>query len=137
MENQIKVGVGVMVVKDGKILMGKRLAKHAGGEYATPGGHLEHGESFFDCARREVAEECGLEIKNIRFLFVTNLLAYLPKHYVHINLVAEWAGGEPQVLEPEKCESWDWYDMDNLPEPYFFTTKMAIDSYKTGQAYFE
>ena len=41
-----KVGVGVMVFKDGKILLAKRKGSHGAGEYAFPGGHLEFGESF-------------------------------------------------------------------------------------------
>ena len=48
-----KVGVGVMILKDGEILLGKRKGSHGEGEYAFPGGHLEYMESFSDCAKRE------------------------------------------------------------------------------------
>ena len=34
-------------------------------------------------------------------------------------VVAKYIGGEPQNLEPEKCEGWGWFDWDNLPEPLF------------------
>lgn len=60
-----KVGIGVMIFRDGEILLGKRKGSHGDGEYAFPGGHLEYMESFSDCARREVREECGIEIANI------------------------------------------------------------------------
>ncbi len=59
-ENKPKVGVGVMILKDGKVLLGKRKGSHGQGEYAFPGGHLEHMESFADCAKREVADTSGL-----------------------------------------------------------------------------
>jgi ADP-ribose pyrophosphatase YjhB (NUDIX family) len=64
-----KVGLGVLIFKEGKVLLGKR--KHADGlgdgEYAGTGGHLEYMESIEACAKRETLEECGLEIENVRF----------------------------------------------------------------------
>ena len=137
MENTIKVGIGVMILKEGKVLLGKRKSSHGEGEFAFPGGHLEYMESFSDCAIRETKEECGIEIDNIKFLFLMNLKKYAPKHYVHINLIAEWKSGEPVVLEPNKCESWNWYSLDNLPTPLFEADVYAIESYKTGKNYFD
>jgi 8-oxo-dGTP diphosphatase len=136
-ENRPAAGVGMMIMKDGKVLLGKRKGAHGEGEYAFPGGHLEYMESFEDCAKRELAEECGIEINNIRFQFVANVTKYAPKHYVHIGLLVDWAGGEPQVLEPDKSESWNWYALDQLPQPMFEMCKIAIESYKTGDKYFD
>ncbi len=48
MENRLKVGIGVMVVKDGHVLIGKRVSSHGEGEYCFPGGHMEYMESFID-----------------------------------------------------------------------------------------
>ena len=62
-----KVGVGVFVLKDGKILMGKRKGAHGEGSWSLPGGHLEFNESWDMCAVRETMEETGVTIKNIRF----------------------------------------------------------------------
>lgn len=132
-----KVGVGVMILKEGKVLLGKRKGSHGEGEFAFPGGHLEYMEGFGDCARREVLEECGIEIENIRFQFVANVTKYAPKHYAHIGLVVSWRSGEPKVLEPEKCESWDWYDLNNLPSPMFEMCKLSIESHKTGKNYWD
>lgn len=132
-----KVGIGVMVLKDGKVLLGKRKGAHGAGEFASPGGHLEYMESFEDCAKREVAEECGIEIKNIHFQFLANLTEYAPKHYVHIGLLADWKSGDPKVLEPEKSEAWNWYDLDKLPQPLFKPCEMAIESFQTGINYFD
>ncbi|MDP3726489.1 MAG: NUDIX domain-containing protein [bacterium] len=135
--NYPKVGVGVMILKDGKVLMHKRKGAHGGGEYAWPGGHLEYMESFEECVRREVREEAGIEIKNIRFLRILNLKAYAPKHYVDVGFTAEWASGEPQTLEPEKNEGWDWYDIDKIPEPHFKGIDSYIEAYKTGRNYYD
>ncbi len=131
------VGVGVMILKDGKILLGKRKGSHGAGEYAFPGGHLEHMESFVDCARREVNEECGIEIENIRFQCLANVTKYAPKHYVHIGLIADWKSGEPKVLEQEKSGSWGWYDLGNLPTPMFEMCILTIRCYKTRENYLD
>lgn len=132
-----KTGVGVLVFKDGKVLLGKRKGAYAADVYGVPGGHLEHLESFAQCAKREAQEETGIEIDNIRFLCLTNFTKYAPKHYVDIGLAADWKSGEPQVLEPDKCESWNWYDLDKLPTPLFDVVNHYIEAYKTGKNYFD
>lgn len=134
---QTRVGMSVLIFKEGKILLGRRKNAHGAGEYATPGGHLEYMESFEQCAIRETLEECGITLKNIRFHMLANVISYAPKHYVHIGVIADWASGEPHVLEPDKCESWGWYDLDDLPQPLFATIVLAIESYRTGRMYFD
>jgi 8-oxo-dGTP diphosphatase len=136
-EHRPKVGVGVMILKDGKVLLGKRKGSHGAGEYAWPGGHFEYMESFEQCAKREVQEETGMEIRNIRFLRLLNLKEYAPKHYVDIGLVADWKSGEPKIMEPEKVEGWDWYDINNLPKPLFATLPTYIEAYKTGKNFWD
>ena len=136
-ENRPKVGIGVMVIKDGKVLLGKRKSSHGSGEYAWPGGHLEYMESFEACAKREVMEEAGIEIGDVKFLRLLNLKAYAPKHYVDIGLIALWKSGEPKVMEPEKCEGWGWYDMDHLPSPLFAAIPSYIEAYKTGRNWWD
>src|SRR6516225_6793479 len=107
-EQRPTVGVGVMVLKNGKVLIGKRKGSHGEGQWAWPGGHLEYMESFVDCAKREVREETGIEINNVRFLRLMNLKKYAPRHYVDVGLIADWQSGEPRVMEPEKIEAWEW-----------------------------
>lgn len=131
------VGIGVMVMRDGKVLLGKRRGSHGEGEYQFTGGHLDYMESFADCAKRETFEETGIRIGNIRFLRLLNLKQYAPKHYVDIALIADWESGEPQVMEPEKVESWDWYDLHDLPQPLFATTETYIEAYETGKNYWD
>ncbi len=128
-----RVGIGVMVMKHGKVLMGKRRGSHGQGEYAWPGGHLEYMESFEECAKREVREETGMEITNIQFVRIMNLKDYAPKHYIDIGLKADWKSGEPKVLESEKVERWDWYDPNDLPQPQFTTIPSYLEAIKTGR----
>jgi 8-oxo-dGTP diphosphatase len=130
-------GIGVLILKDGKALLARRRGSHGEGEYAFPGGHLEFGESFETCARREVTEETGIEIKNIRFQYLANVKKYGGKHYVHIGLVADWKAGEPQVLEPDKSEDWGWYDLNDLPSPLFEMCRLSFESLRSKENYFD
>lgn len=132
-----RVGIGVMIIKNGRVLLGKRKSSHGTGEYAWPGGHMEYTESFERCAKRETFEEAGIEIENVRFLRLLNLKDYAPKHYVDIGLVADWKSGEPRVCEPDKIESWNWYEMDKLPAPLFSALPTYFEAYKTGKNYYD
>jgi len=116
------VGVGVCIVKDGKVLWGKRKNSHGEGSWCFPGGHLEFNESWEDCAMRETLEETGIRIKNIRFVAATNdIFPKGAKHYVTIFMLAKYDTGEVQLLEPDKCERWEWFDWSNPPEPLFIS----------------
>ena len=132
-----KVGVGVMVIKNGKVLLGRRNGSHGKGQYAWPGGHMEYMESFEQTAKREVMEETGMEITNVRFLRLSNLKVYKPKHYVDVGLIADWKSGEPKIMEPEKCEGWAWYDLEHLPQPLFETIPSYIEAFKTGKNFWD
>jgi 8-oxo-dGTP diphosphatase len=132
-----KVGVGVMVLKDDKVLLGKRKNSHGEGEYGNTGGHVKPFESLLEAVQRETMEEVGITIKNIKFLCICNIQEYAPKHYVDIGFIAEWERGEPQVLEPNKRENWQWYDLDNLPTPLFAPTARYIEAYKTGRVFWD
>jgi 8-oxo-dGTP diphosphatase len=115
-----KVGIGVIVNKEGKILLGKRLNAHGEGSWSFPGGHLEFGESWEACARREVMEETNLSIKNLRFYNVTNdIFTDEEKHYITIFMTGDYEAGELKNLEPHKCEKWAWFNWENLPENLF------------------
>ncbi len=127
MNERPKVGVAVYVMREGKFLMGKRLGAHGEGSWCVPGGHLEFGESIEDCARREVMEETGMKIKNIRFFGLTNdIFETENKHYITISMKADWDETEPSIEEPDKYVEQDWFTKDNLPEPLFLPLKNLI-----------
>ena len=113
-----KVGIGIYIRKDGKVLLGKRKNSHGAGTWSGPGGHLEMYESWEECAIREVREETGLEIQNLKLMTATNdIFEKEQKHYITLALRADWKSGEVQNPEPEYCEGWEWFAWDQLPEP--------------------
>ena len=116
----VKVGVGVLLFRNGRVLLGERQGAHGSGTWALPGGHLEVGESIATCARREVREETGIAVGGVRHIAFTNdLFETEEKHYVTLFVLAEEWRGEPMLMEPEKCRQWAWFDWDNLPSPLF------------------
>ncbi len=120
MTNKPKVGVGVIVIKDGKVLIGKRKNAHGSGSWAFPGGYLEFNESWEECAEREVMEETGIQIDNLRFGTATNdIFEKENKHYITIFMVADLVSGTVEIKEPHKCEKWEWFHWDKLPCPLF------------------
>ncbi len=120
LDNHPRVGVGVIVVRDHKVLLGKRKNAHGDGDWNFPGGHLEFGEEIIDCAIRETKEETGLELSDARVgPFTNDIFFHEQKHYITIFVIGSSTQGEPQVLEPHKCESWQWFAWDNLPQPLF------------------
>lgn len=115
-----RVGVGVLVLRDGRVLLGQRLGAHGAGTWQLPGGHLEFGETVADCARREVREETGLILDDVRpGPYSENLFAADRMHYVTVFVIAHCAAGEPQRCEPAKCAGWQWFAWDALPTPLF------------------
>ncbi|KAL5553533.1 hypothetical protein UlMin_040934 [Ulmus minor] len=128
-----RVAVVVFLLKGKSLLLGKRRSSIGDSTFALPGGHLEFGESFEQCAKREVKEETGLDIEKIEYLTVTNnvfLEQPKPSHYVTIFMRAILQDAEqlPQNLEPNKCDGWDWYHWDNLPNPLFWPLEKMVNS---------
>ena len=95
------------------------------------GGHLEMGESLEDCARREAEEELGVTVGNLRFLCVSNIVAY-GKHYVDIEFLGDIGEQEPRLAEPVGFSESGWFSLDCLPEPLFHAVWFALDSLRTG-----
>ncbi len=127
MEERPKVGVGVLVLKDGKALLLKRKGAHGEGSWCYPGGHLEFGESFLDTAIREAEEESGLKVKNPRFLCITNdIFEKENKHYITIMVAADYISGEAKIMEKDKCTDIGWFELDRFPKPLFIPTQNMI-----------
>jgi len=119
-KNRPLVGVGVIVIRKGRILLGKRIGSHGAGTWALPGGHLEYAERVEDCAVREVLEETGLSIEVTgRGPYTSDVFLEEQKHYVTLFVEARCKHGEPEILEPEKCLAWQWFYWSALPEPKF------------------
>lgn len=123
------VGLAVIVMKEGKVLLGKRKNAHGEGTWAFPGGHLEFCEKFEDCAKREVSEETGLDVDLIDkypIRATNDIFTKEDKHYVTLFMRANYTGGKPRRIEPEKCEEWKWFGWQWVPSPLFTPVQNLI-----------
>ncbi len=118
--NYPRIGIGVIVLRDNRVLLGERIGAHGAGTWALPGGHLEFAETPADCARREVWEETGLIIDLVtEGPFTSDVFVAEEKHYVTLFLVGHSNAGDPQRCEPDRCLRWAWFEWSNFPEPLF------------------
>ena len=136
MENNIKVGIGVMILNENKILLGHRVKnkKDTGGIYEVdcwtlPGGKQEYNETFLDGAKREVKEETNLDIEDLELFGAADDIQP-DRHYITMHIIAKKYNGEPQVMEPTKEDEWKWFDLDNLPKNLYSPSKKFIELYK-------
>ncbi len=122
------VGVGVIIRRGNKVLFGKRKGAHGAGTWSFPGGKLDLWETPEECAMREVEEETGLKIKNLKESIYTNdMFREENNHYVTLFFVADHDSGEAKLMEPKKCEGWDWFEWNKLPEPLFSPIKEYLN----------
>jgi NAD+ diphosphatase len=101
----------IILVKRGNELLLTRKAEWPAGRYSLVAGFLDLGESLEECAIREVREETGIEICNIRYVgsqnwpFPAQLMA---------GFVADYASGDICV-ERHELEDARWFPVDALP----------------------
>lgn len=126
--NYPKVGIGVLIFDNQKILLGERQRSHGAATWGPPGGHLEFGENFAECAIRETREETGLIIADPRFLAITNdIFEEDNKHYVSIFLQTTFPFGQLLTnVEKDKVVAWEWFDINLMPDNLFLPLKNLL-----------
>lgn len=132
------IGFGIMILKDGKILLGKRhddpekarSLLHGEGTWTMPGGKLEFGEQFEDACIRETLEETNLKIKkeDLKLISLTNDIV-LTAHFVTVGFLCEKFEGKPKVMEPDEITVWQWFDLHDLPPNVFSPSARIIVNY--------
>lgn len=136
------VGFGVMILRENKILLGKRnedpekassLLKGAG-TWTMPGGKLNFKETFEQGAKRETMEETGIELNNVKVICVNNDMVE-DAHFITIGLFSDDFKGEARVMEPDEITKWEWFDLNNLPSPIFFPSAKVLENYKKNKFY--
>lgn len=142
MDDSIKrpaVGVGVMIIKEGRVLLGKRhddplkasSELHGEGTWTMPGGKLDFGEELDQAVFREAFEETGVKIdkRKLKIISVTNDIKG-EKHFVTVGFLCWDFEGEPKVMEPDEIVEWEWFTLDKLPSPIYFPSQKILEIYK-------
>ena len=108
-----RVGVGLLIFKDGKVLMGKRKGAHGSGEHSGPGGHLEHLESIEECARRETREETGIEIPEESMEYYGEVYVRYPEMDYTFHMFVYKPEVLPKVtVNPEEHAGYTWVSLE-------------------------
>jgi ADP-ribose pyrophosphatase YjhB (NUDIX family) len=93
-----QVGVGILLIRNEKLLLVKRKYNPDAGYWSIPGGHLDLGEKVEDAAVREAVEETGFTVKITSLAGIINKIMYddsgrIEYHYVLINYFVEQIEG--------------------------------------------
>ncbi len=130
------VGVGVMVLKDNKILLGLRNPDkikasselQGQGTWTMPGGKVEFMERLEDAAKRELEEETSLIATDLELYCISDDMTDTA-HYVTVGFMAKGYEGKVKTMEPETILEWQWFDLDNLPEKLYSPSRKFIEKY--------
>jgi 8-oxo-dGTP diphosphatase len=119
-KNNPRVGVGVIIMDEDRVLLGRRTGAHGAETWCPPGGHLEFGEDLETCAIRETLEETGIHITSATHVATTNdVFVAEEKHYITLFMLAAYTGEPVILMEPQKCVEWLWFDWNDMPTPLF------------------
>ena len=136
MPNQVKVGIGVIILDDNRVLLGHRAhdSQDTGGIYepdswTLPGGKQEFAETIIEGARRETKEETNLDVDDLVVIGASDDFGP-DKHYVTIHVLARKHVGEVTVCEPDKIDEWRWFDLDHLPNNVYSPSENSLKCLK-------
>ncbi len=142
-QKKFGVGFGVMMLNsEGKLLLGRRHEDpdkadselRGEGTWTMPGGKLEIGEGFEEGAFREVMEETGIKLKDVKVMALNNDINEYA-HFVTVGMFCDNFEGEPRVMEPDEITEWRWFGLNEIPENIFSPSKKVLENYKAGEFY--
>lgn len=112
------IGVGAIIIEDGRVLLVKRAHPPIAGQWSIPGGALEVGELVREAAVREAREETGLMVEPGELLGVfdrvlRNAEQRVQYHYVLIDFLCKPVGGE--LCAASDAAEVRWFTREELP----------------------
>jgi NAD+ diphosphatase len=121
----------IMLVRNGERLLLARAHRHPAGFYSVLAGFVEPGETLEEAVAREVYEEVGIQVKDIRYFgsqpwpFPNSLM---------LAFVCDYAGGEIRLEEAEIADA-GWYNVDEMPRipPSISVARQLIDWFVAAQ----
>ncbi len=131
----VGIGVGAIVINsEGKVFVEQRgpLASDDQFLWGWPGGEVEFGETLEQAIKREYFEEFGMEILPFcQIAAFDNLNRHEQEHWVSVLFAGLHLAGDPKILEPGKCSSFGWYDIQNLPRPLSTLSDAQLTAFST------
>lgn len=111
MDKPIRKAVRCYLIKDNEVVVTKyKKGNKKEGYYDIPGGKIEEGESPKQTAIREMKEETGIEIQNLKYKGIMTI-EYPDRLFIFDTFITKEYEGEPQEFEENTSE---WIDIDEL-----------------------
>jgi NAD+ diphosphatase len=127
---RLSPAVIVLVTRPGQVLLarGRQFPEDM---YSTPAGFVEPGESLEETVQREIAEEVGVSVRDIRY-FGSQPWPF--PHQMMIGFTATWDAGEIRIDESELADA-RWFTRDAMPRipPRMSISRALIDSFLSGE----
>jgi 8-oxo-dGTP diphosphatase len=122
-----RVGVGAVVLREGRVLLVRRGVAPGRGLWAIPGGALKLGETLQEAAEREILEETGIAIRAGEPIFTCDFFerdgdGRIRFHYVIVDLAADYIGGEAKGADDALEARW----ISPAEVPALHTTKSTL-----------
>jgi len=136
-EDRPYIAVNAVIIKNingnDHILLGRRKNVAGAGNYYVPGGHIKMEETIPQALIREMKEECNLEVVPGKCVWIEenfegphHIIFYYQAQFKNIDL-------KPVNMQPEKCEGWEWYPVDNPPKPLWVSLEKFLQKYSEGE----
>ena len=137
--DQPVVGVGAIILREGKILLEKRGNEPARGQWTIPGGVVEVGESLEDAVLRETKEETGLKVEAANLIDVVDQVhrdkeGKIEYHYVIIDYTVKVKPGEPKPASDADELKWvplnevEAYDLTPSFRRFFVKNRKKLEA---------
>ena len=127
---KLGVNVDVLVVRDGKVLLGllaERWNYQGKRSYGVPGGDILYGEAIGETVTRNLREEFGARLTKHEIISV-NANRALGSHFIGIGVLAEMDG--ETLRESDDWDKWERFPLDGLPDNLFPAAQNVLDSYR-------
>ncbi len=137
---QSKVAVFLVLTREvngnTQILLQERCnTGYMDGKYDTAcSGHLEKNESLAMALCREAKEEIGLNIDEHDLKLVALIHEYQDE-YINVFFTADKYEGTPKIMEPDKCDNLQWFNIDELPENTIMRVRNVLTNMQKGIIY--
>jgi mutator protein MutT len=136
--NQPIVGVGAVIIQDGRILLEKRKNEPGKGKWSIPGGLVELGESVEQTVLREVEEETGLEVEKPEHIDVVDNVVRddngeIKYHFVIVDYFVKLKGGTLKASSDAEELKWvslndvEKYDLTKTFREFFQRNKQKLE----------
>ena len=135
----LRAAVYFAPIKDGKILMLRRFnTGYADGKYSFVAGHIDGNETVSQAMVREAKEEAGIDIHPNDLKFLNVLHRKSPdREYIDFFFTASTWTGEPEIMEPDKCDDLRWFDLNKIPENTLDYIKKIIKDIQNSKVFSE